>query len=324
MECPIGVSLGFFSQMKKPPILFSTQAYLEFTNRLAEHTGFKTGSIEVRTFPDGERYQRIATNIAERHVVLVGGTISDCDTLALYDLGSSLVKYGAKSFTLVIPYFGYSTMERATRSGEVVTAKTRARLFSSIPQASRGNRVILVDLHTEGLPHYFEGGLVPYHLYAKPVILEAARALGGNDFVLACTDAGRAKWVESLANDLGVEPAFVFKQRLDGSTTRVTGVSARVSGKTVVIYDDMIRTGGSLTEAARTYLEAGASRILAITTHGVLPEGSVEKLAGTGLFERIIVTDSHARVERIQHPLIEVRSIAPLLAEYLLQLFSPA
>src|SRR6185436_652869 len=110
-----------------------------------------------------------------------------------------------------------STMERSVRSGEVVTAKTRARLLSSIPMASRGTQVFLLDLHVNSIAYYFEGGIRPVHVYGKPLVTGAARRLGGDDFVLACTDAGRAKWVESLANDLGVDAAFVYKRRLDGS-----------------------------------------------------------------------------------------------------------
>jgi len=110
-------------------------------------------------------------------------------------------------------------MERAVKPGEVVTAKTRARLFSAVPLAAAGNRVFLVDLHAEGIPHYFEGGIRPVHVYAKPVVVDLARRLGGDDIVLACTDAGRAKWVESLANEMGVPASFVFKRRLDGTLT---------------------------------------------------------------------------------------------------------
>src|SRR4029079_19591324 len=105
--------------------------------------------------------------------------------------------------------------------------------LSAIPPAAAGNRVFLVDLHAEGIPHYFEGGVRPVHVYAKSVVVEAARRLaGGDDIVLACTDAGRAKWVESLANEMGVPASFVFKRRLDGSHTEVTARSAAGSGKT--------------------------------------------------------------------------------------------
>ena len=97
--------------------------------------------------------------------------------------------------------------------------------------------------------------------------------------MLASTDAGRAKWVESLAKDLQVDAAFVYKRRTSGSETEITGVSANVAGQRVVIYDDMIRTGGSLLNAAQVYRDAGAVAIDAIATHGVFPGDSLEKFA---------------------------------------------
>lgn len=114
-------------------LAFSIASYRYLFEQMCQLGGFDRGEVEVRRFPDGERYQRIVTPIRDRDVVLVGGTASDTDTLELYDLACSLSKYGAESLTLVIPYYGYSTMERAIRSGEVVTAKTRARLLSAIP-----------------------------------------------------------------------------------------------------------------------------------------------------------------------------------------------
>jgi ribose-phosphate pyrophosphokinase len=217
----------------------------------------------------------------------------------------------------VMPFFGYSTMEREVRFGEVVTAKTRARLLSSVPMASRGTQVFLLDLHVAAIAHYFEGGIRPIHVYGKSLVTAAARRLGGADFVLACTDAGRAKWVESLANDLGVAVAFVYKRRHDDETT-VTGVSAQVAGKRVVIYDDMIRTGGSLIGAALAYRDAGALAIDAVATHGLFPGDSLARLEQSGLFGRIVVTDSHPRAMALRGPFLEVESTANLLTEHLI------
>ncbi len=118
-------------------------------------------------------------------------------------------------------------MERMVHPGEFVTAKTRARLLSAIPQAPGGNRLFLVDLHADGIPHYFEGEVRPIHVYAKEVITDLAHQLGGTDIVLACTDAGRAKWVESLANDMGVSASFVVQtRRTSGSQTEKSPPSA--------------------------------------------------------------------------------------------------
>jgi len=299
-------------------LVFATSAYGYLGAEIAAGGGWELGAIERRTFPDGEHYQRIATDAADRDVILVGGTIDDAATLELYDLACGLVTAGAYRVRLVIPFFGYSTMERAVRHGEIVTAKTRARLLSSIPQASRGTQVFLLDLHVDAIAYYFEGGLRPIHVYGKHLVTAAARRLGGSDLVLACTDAGRAKWVESLANDLNVEAAFVYKRRVSGDDTQVTGVSAQVAGKRVVIYDDMIRTGGSLLHAAEAYKQAGATGIDAIATHGLFPGDSLDKLRATGLFGHIVTTDSHPRAVALAGEFLQVDGTARLLVEHLI------
>lgn len=292
-------------------LLFSTDAYAPLRDALLRE-GRVRGTLERTDFPDGERMFRIAEDVEEREVVLFGGTTDDAATLELYDVACGLVAGGARKLTLVVPYFGYSTMERATRPGEIVTAKIRARLLSSIPPASYGNRLLLLDLHSEGIPHYFEGEITAAHLYAKDIVRRAARAFGGEEFVMACTDAGRAKWVESLANDLGVTAAFVFKRRSSGSETEVMAASARVEGRAVVIYDDMIRTGGSLVHAAQAYRDAGAERMIAIATHALLPDGALERIQRSGLFEYVVVTDSHPRARQLESDFLRVESIAPV------------
>ncbi len=214
------------------PLVFSTPAYGSLAELVCARGNFDTGEVHRQEFPDGEHYRRILSAVAGRDVVVLGGTVSDYDTLEIYDLSCSLAKYGARTLTMVIPYFGYSTMERAAKPGEVVTAKTRARLLSAVPAAAAGNRVLLLDLHSEGIPHYFEAGISPIHVYAKEIIQTVAKDLGGSDFVLACTDAGRAKWVESLANDMGVPAAFVLKRRVSGDAVELVAVSAQVEENT--------------------------------------------------------------------------------------------
>jgi ribose-phosphate pyrophosphokinase len=241
-------------------LVFSIADYDYMAEALVRAGGFVRGGVARSNFPDGEHYLRVEANVIDKHVVAVGGTISDTATLELYDLACALVENGAETLTLIVPWYGYATMDRASKSGESVKAKNRARMFSSIPPAKNGNQILLLDLHTEGIPHYFEGSLHPVHVYAKPLIEPLARELGGDSFIIGSTDAGRAKWVESLANDLAVPAAFVYKRRLGAESTEVTAVSTSLKGETVVIYDDMIRTGTSLMSAARAYREAGAGR----------------------------------------------------------------
>jgi ribose-phosphate pyrophosphokinase len=306
--------------MNHKKLVFSTQAYTYLKEKVLALGDFEEGKVEVKKFPDGERYQRVLTEVDRRVVVLIGGTVSDNDTLELYDLACAVEKYGATSLILVIPYYGYSTMERSVKRGEIVTAKTRARLLSSIPSTGEGNHIIFFDLHSEGIPHYFEGNIRPIHLYCKKIVMEACYELAGNNFILACTDAGRAKWVESLANDMGVNGAFVFKRRISGETTEITSINADVKGQTVIIYDDMIRTGGSLINAAQSYKEAGAEKIYVITTHGLFNNNALERIKNSQIIEKVVCTDTHTNAVSIDDNFLIIKSIAPLLAQKLNEL----
>lgn len=303
------------------PVLLSSPQYDTFAYDLATLIGGEIGRIDRRHFPDGELYQRIEIDVHERSVVIVGGTTDDHSTLMLYDLACAAVKYGARRLDICIPYFGYSTMERATQPGEVVTAKTRARLFSAIPQAARGNHVHLFDLHSDGLPHYFEGSVATQHLSSRALWVERLQSINQGDFVLASTDAGRAKQVEALANELRVDAALIIKRRLSGSETEVVGVNAHVEDRVVVIYDDMVRTGGSLVQAAQAYRAAGARDVYATCTHGVFPEGAWERLQESRVFTRVITTNSHPRASSFQADDLEIISVVPLFADALREVF---
>ena len=314
--------------MTAPVVVFTTERYAALGEALCQHEGFVKGELERKVFPDGEHYRRVLTDVAGRDVVVLGGTLDEGDTLEIYDVSCALVHMGAHILTLAIPWYGYQTMERAEKQGEVVTAKTRARLLSSIPIAGSGNRVVLLDLHSAGIPQFFTGNIRPVHLSGRGLVLELVRDLvrtmgadpGKDSYVVAATDAGRAKWVESLANDLGVDGAFVFKRRLSGAKTEVTALAADVRGKPVVIYDDMIRTGGSLIGAAEAFKAAGASVIGAVATHGVFPGNALDRIRASGYFAGVRCTDSHPRARELAatpDPFFEVVSVAELFAQAL-------
>lgn len=295
-------------------VTIESYAYLE--GPLAAALDIELAPVERKRFPDGERYLRVAEDLRCADVILLGGTPTDLDCLELYDLGFAISRAGARSLSIVIPYFGYATMERAVLPGEVVTAKTRARLISAIPSCEGGTRVMLFDLHTDGIEFYFGDSHVTQHLYGAPIITSLVeRAMGERPYVLGATDAGRAKWVQSLAKGLGVEPAFVYKTR-DSKTGAlcVTGVNADVRGREVVMYDDMIRTGSSLLQAGRAYLEAGATAVHAVASHLVLPGQSLEKLRDSQVLTSIHGTDSHPNSLRIDAGTGTIGSVVPLLA----------
>jgi ribose-phosphate pyrophosphokinase len=284
-------------------ILLSTSTSTLFAGRLAGCLGESLAEVERQQFPDGESYLRLGLSdrfaMLEQNVVVVGATESQTSIDEVYRLGCAAVKHGAGSLVLVIPYFGYSTMERSTRPGEVVTAKTIARQLSAIPRAPHGNWVLLMDLHAAGIVYYFEGDTVAMELYAEPCIVEAVERLKLTKLCLASTDMGRAKWVETFANHLHAPVALIHKKRLSGSQTRINAVVGDVAGMDVVIYDDMIRTGGSLIQAAQAYRQAGARSVYAVTTHLVLPPGAIEALEASPL-EKIVGTDTHPNHQRVE------------------------
>lgn len=300
-------------------LLFTIPSYEYLRPRILAAGDFEVGEVERRHFPDGERYMRLAADSWGRDVVLLGGTPTDLDALEVYDLGYAISRAGAHSLALVMPYFGYSTMERAVRPGEVVTAKTRARLISAIPPCDGGMRVFLFDLHTDGIEFYFDNSHITHHLYGSPIIRASIkRLMGDRPFVLGATDAGRAKWVQSLAGHLGVEPAFVYKKRdaISGELG-VTGINADVRGREVVIYDDMIRTGSSLLQAGRAYRSAGATAVHAIASHLILPPGSLANLRAAGVFQTILGTDSHPGSQQLADTPGAVASVAEMIVKAL-------
>jgi ribose-phosphate pyrophosphokinase len=282
-------------------LLFTIPSYAYLEPSFLAAGDFEPGGLERKNFPDGERYLRILNDLFGRDVVLLGGTPSDADWLDVFDLACGIARGGARSLSIVMPYFGYATMERAVKPGEVVVAKTRARLMSAIPAPEGGTHLFLFDLHTDGIEFYFDDRILTRHVYGAPIVTQKIQEhMAGRPFVLGACDAGRAKWVQSLARDLHVEPAFVYKKR-DATTgaTGVTGINADVKGREVVVYDDMIRTGSSLVQAGKAYLAAGASKVHAIASHLVLPGDALTKIEASGVFASILGTDSHPGSQKL-------------------------
>src|SRR3954469_2792145 len=296
-------------------LLFTIPSYAYLEPAFLAADDFERGAIERKNFPDGERYLRILPDLYGRDAVLLGGTPTDIDWLDVFDLACGIARGGARSLSIVMPYFGYSTMERAVKPGEVVVAKSRARLLSSIPSPEGGTHVFLFDLHTDGIEFYLDDRVLTRQVYGAPIITQKIRErMGDTPFILGACDAGRAKWVQSLARDLGVEPAFVYKRRDDKTGgLAVTGVNADVKGKEGVVYDDMIRTGSSLIQAAKSYLGAGATKVHAIASHLVLPGDALQTLREAGVFTSIMGTDSHPGSQKLDKE--DLVSIAPRLVE---------
>jgi ribose-phosphate pyrophosphokinase len=315
------------------PVILSVAGYEQLARDIADQLNAGASSdvpslsraVHREQFPDGETYLRIEHSVQNQQVVIIGGTRTADDLLEIVSLAWQAVRDGAAKLSLVIPYFGYSTMERAVQFGEVVRAKVNATLLSSIPNPPGGKVVFLVDLHAEGIQHYFEGNASVVHLYAKGAILSQVRQLlqaEDRALVVGSADTGRAKWVESYANELGAEIAIITKRRRDGETTEILNVGgAEVKNKTVLLYDDMIRSGGSITKAAKAYLAAGARTIIIACTHLVLTKDAPRQTLARVIqcADALVATDSVCPLDTLtQCPEADGKlhcvSIAPLLA----------
>ena len=298
-------------------LIFSTAADAVLSEKLCALGVGVPGDIERETFPDGERGLRLASRVADADAFLVGGTGSDPDTLELYDLACALVECGVHALTLVVPYFGYSTQERPSKDGRERHRQDPRTAALVDPSAGRRASVSFWWICTPpGCPSTSRAGSGRCTSARGRSSSRRSARMPRRGCVVASTDAGRAKYVEALANDLRADASFVFKRR-DSGGTRVLAVSARVAGQHVMLYDDMVRTGASLLAAAEAYRDAGASRITALATHGVLPGDALGRLERSGLFDRLIVTDTHPRARQLAGGFVEVRSVVPLLASAL-------
>jgi len=275
-------------------VVFSTTAYHYMVETLCKLPGFEKGDLGVEVFPEGEKHFTLGKSVKDKNVILIGGTISESNTLELYDIATGLVDYGCGALTIYIPYFGYSTQERVIHKGDIVVAKGRARLLSTIRSARFNNKIVLLDLHTPGIAHYFEGSVHCRHLSAKSMVHGIIKKINDPaNTVVASTDAGGAKWVEALANESSIEAAFVYKKRISNTKTTVSGINADVHGKTVVLYDDMIRSGSSFIQAAEAYKKSGAKSIIGAASHCVFHPNTLSLLKAAGIFEEIHLTNSH-------------------------------
>lgn len=272
--------------------------------------------VETKTFPDGEHYWRIEKPeyIRGKPAVYICGTTDDSAIFDAYNMCSTLVREGCSELHLVIPYFGYSTMERAVKHGEAVTAKNVAVLLSSIPTSAQGNHVYMLDLHSQGTQYYFEKSMHPIHLSTYQVIKKMIADCGSN-MVLASADMGRAKWIEKMGNELSMPTAYIMKKRISGSKTEIVALNAEVKGKDVVIFDDMIRSGSSIIKAAEAYKSVGANRIFVVCVHGVFVDDAVEKFKKAGLIEKIHCTNTHVNALHLKDDFVKVYDIGQVIID---------
>ena len=271
---------------------------MDLAKELASVMGCDYIQAATTTFPDGECYTRIDAEKLDDDVVIVQTTSPDSKLIELLLLQDAVRRLGAKSITLVIPYFGYARQDRVFKPGEPESAKVMCQHLDM-----NCDRVITVDIHKEAVLNYFNH---PHKdLKAAPVIAEYFKGKG-IDMVLSpdLGAEGRAKMVGEV---MGVPYDHLEKTRLSGTDVRIAPAKADVKGKKVLIVDDMISTGGTIIAAAYALREAGAAGISVACTHGVFVNNAIEKFTGSSL-------DALLSCNTLNNPVSHI-SVASLIAE---------
>ncbi len=289
-------------------LLVANEASIELARKVAEELGTPFSEMISERFADDERYHAFPADIAGKKLVIIGATHSDASHQELLDLIQGGRYWHASSVNVVIPYLGYSTMERAKpNSNEIPKGITRTRqIFRARP-----DYVAFVDLHSEAVLHAHAGEISTRHIWTDTVVAKEIRRCGIKDYVLVSPDYGFSKRVARFASLLNCPHTAADKDRYDTDKTIVSQVSSVVKGKTAIICDDMIRTGGSIIQTAERCLEAGAIDVAVMATHLVMAGKARERFAKSSI-SRVIGSDSYPG--RQSDELLHVYSLASLLA----------
>ena len=250
------------------------------------------------TFPNGEKYYRLEIesnfSLLGKTSVYVASLTNDDELLDLYRVGTALVQAGLKRRIFVVPFMAYLSMIGPAKTGEVINAKCNSMLLGLLGSAGEGNVFVFMDLHYEPMLHYFEGPVLRIQLSGKNALLRgiAEQNYDMNNVVIGSTNLRHSSWVNSYANALNV-PIVFCRDEGNYIGDRSPGVVGDATGKHVLIYDDMIRSGKSVISATKLYLQAGASRVDVVCSHLACSDvATIQQLIDSDI-HTIIVTNSH-------------------------------
>lgn len=292
--------------------LFAGNSNPDLAAEIAKQLDVPLGEARVSRFSDGETFCEIRENVRGLDTYVVQPTSSPVNDslMELLIMCDALRRASADSITAVIPYYGYARQDRKVAPRTPITSK----LVADLLVASGVNRVVCVDLHAGQIQGFFN---IPFdHLYALPVFLkDYLEKRFGHDAVFVSPDAGGVERTRAYSKRLGAQLAIIDKRREQANVSEVMHIIGDVKDRDCIIIDDMIDTAGTLCNAARAVMEAGARSVVACATHGVLSGPAVQRISDSPL-SKVIVTNSIPPSEETSAcPKIEFVSIAPLLAE---------
>jgi ribose-phosphate pyrophosphokinase len=292
--------------------VFTGRANPQLAQRICDYLEIPLGRGRTELFPDGELIVKVEEDVRGRDCFIIQPTSHPINAhlMELMIWIDCLKRASAERVTAVIPYFGYARQDRKDEGRTPITAKLVANLI----ERAGADRVVEVDLHAAQVQGFFD---IPVdHLSASPVIVKWFKSLNLHNRVFASPDVGNVKRAQVYANMLGGEIAIIDKRRKSGSVVKTEHVIGDVAGKNILMVDDMITTGGTVTEAVKILKERGAADIYMSATHAVFAPPALERLAACP-FTRLAVTDTipiGTRADPIKDRL-EVLSVAGVLGE---------
>ncbi|MEO0019389.1 MAG: ribose-phosphate pyrophosphokinase [candidate division WOR-3 bacterium] len=295
--------------------IFSGRANKPLAEEICAHLEIPLGEAEVTNFADGEIRVSINESVRGDDVFVVQPTPPPADNiLELLLMIDALKRASARRITAVIPYYGYARQDRKDKPRVPLSAKLIANLLTR----AGVDRVLTMDLHADQIQAFFD---IPVdHLFSTPVLIEYYRQHTAN-LVVVAPDTGRANRARGFAQRLkdDIPLAIIDKRRTAPNQVEALRVVGEVGGMNALIFDDMIDTGGTLINATRALINAGAKTVRATATHGLFSGNAINLIAGSPL-EEVVVTDTIFHPQAKQHEKIKILSVSSLLAEAILRI----
>ncbi len=291
-------------------ILFSGNSNQDLALKICKNLKLKIGRGLISRFSDGEVRIKIEENVRGKDVFIVQSTCPPVNEniMEFLIMIDALKRASANRITAVMPYFGYARQDRKDQPRVPITAKLIANLLT----IAGANRVLALDLHAGQVQGFFD---IPVdHIFAIDVFVDYFKKIGVNNLVIVSPDVGGIKMARAYAKKFRAGLAIVDKRRNTPDATEVMHILGEVNGKNVIIVDDIIATGSSLVEAAGALKKAGAKKIFAAVSHGILSANAVEKLEKSDI-DYLVITDSIPLGEEKKSKKIKIVSVSRLFAE---------
>ncbi len=293
--------------------LFSGNAHPELAARVASYLGLELGRLTVTKFADGESRIMIEESARGNEIFLIQPTCcpTNDNCMELFIMLDAFRRASARRITVVMPYYGYARQDKKVKPREPITAK----MIAGFIEKSGADRVVALDLHAEQIQGFFD---IPVdHLYGYPIIGKYLIDEGfgqRDDVVVVSPDVAGVSRARTLAEMLGCPFVVIAKRRPAPNQVEVVEIIGNFQGKTCVMIDDMVDTGGSIIAGAEALLKRGARDVMAACTHPVFSDGAAERMQNSVL-SRIIALDTLPISEEKRVPKLVILTSAPLIGE---------